>query len=67
MSKKSGEEVKLENVVDLESKSASEEAARAESKPKPRKTVYTHGKVFKIPVGKSLDQFLREKYPNEYR
>ena len=28
-------------------------------------TVYTHGKVFKIPVEKSLKEFLKEKYPEE--
>lgn len=67
MSKKSDEEVKLENVVELESRRVLSEAARAESEPKLTKTVYTHGKVFKIPASKSLDQFLREKYPNEYK
>jgi len=30
-------------------------------------TVYTHGKVFKIPASKNLEEFLREKYPEEYK
>lgn len=31
------------------------------------KTVYTHGKKFKIPMSKDVNEFLKEKYPNEYK
>lgn len=67
MSKKNEMEVKLENGVDLESEPARSEAIGSRSKPKPMKTVYTHGKVFKVPASKSLEEFLREKYPDEYK
>ena len=31
------------------------------------KKVYTHGKIFEIPAKQSLESFLREKYPEEYK
>lgn len=42
-------------------------APKSKEKSKPMQTVYTHGKVFKIPADKNLDDFLKEKYPEEYK
>jgi hypothetical protein len=39
----------------------------AEEKPKKMQTVYTHGKTFVIPADKDLKEFLKEKYPEEYK
>jgi len=47
-----------------------EKSAPKKSGKKPsgkEKTVYTHGKVFKMPLEKELQEWLREKYPEEYK
>jgi len=41
---------------------------KEEKSGKPKvKTVYTHNKKFVIPIDKPLDEFLKEKFPSEYK
>jgi hypothetical protein len=45
---------------------ASPEAA-AEKKEEKMQTVYTHGKVFKLPASENVEEFLKKKYPKEHK
>ena len=43
------------------------EDVKKEKKSELTKTLYTHGKKFVIPRSQSVEDFLREKYPSEYK
>lgn len=38
-----------------------------EEKPVKMKTVYTHNKKYEIPIDKPIEEFLKEKFPQEYK
>ena len=38
----------------------------AAGKPKTQ-TLYTHGKVYKLPADANIEEFLKEKFPSEYK
>lgn len=45
----------------------SELAPEKDKKEGVTQTIYTHGKIFKdVPASTSLEDFLRDKYPDEY-
>jgi len=44
-----------------------EVAKKPESKPEPMKTIWTHGKKFRVPASEKLENFLKQKYPEEYK
>jgi len=48
-------------------KSDAAEVKKPESKPEPMKTIWTHGKKFRVPANEKLENFLRQKYPEEYK
>ena len=37
------------------------------AEPEAMKTVYTHGKIFKLPMSTDVEKWLREKYPEEHK
>ena len=41
--------------------------APAEKKKEKMQTLYSHGKVFKLPASESAEEFLKKKYPKEYK
>jgi len=42
-------------------------AAPAKKVDEPMQTVYTHGKKYRIPVSMKIEDFLKAKFPSEYK
>lgn len=48
-------------------KKANEEKENKKPEEQKYHEIYTHGKIFKVPIEKSLAEFLKEKYPDEHK